>query len=196
MDRFSVAAMISLPVIVGLVAFFCGASGATDAETPRQLIQTHNPGDIAVMGDGYLLAVDAEEKQYLVRSCEIGEDENGRLCAICGDKLLAISPSITVTSGSGSLVISTGGRVRYLPRDVNAGGLVEIGELCVVAGRQNARLREVSPGIFETNRVESCGSAGDQVQLYIFQGWLDKDVAEHRPPPNRAPERRWFSGRR
>jgi flagellar basal body rod protein FlgG len=142
------------------------------ADSPRLLRETRDDRHLAVVGDGFLWAEDAEGKSYFLRSCVLAENSEGTLCASLEGELLTIDPRISVPSDAVRVLVGPCGDVSVLSRGQNQ--RTEIGSLSVAFVRHREGIREIAPGAFicDEHVPPTCDSFGEGSQTFLMQGWI------------------------
>lgn len=143
------------------------------ADSPRVLRETCDDRHVAVIGDGFLWAEDADGKTYFLRSCLLAEDADGMLCASLDGKLLKLKPPISVPSDASRVFIDVDGAVSVFHRDDRS--RIEIGRLEASFVRHRVGMREIAPGVFlcDEHVPPIIEAFGEQSQAFLMQGWID-----------------------
>jgi flagellar basal-body rod protein FlgG len=159
-------------------ALFLAFAGVVAADSPRILRETRDDRHVAVIGDGFLRAEDADETVYLLRSCTLAENSDGELCASVDGKLLKLDPPIVVPNDSTRILIDPCGYVSVLQR--GQGDRIQIGMIEVSFVRHRVGMREVAPGVLVCGEhfVPVTDAFGEQTGTFLMQGWIDQAPSE------------------
>jgi flagellar basal body rod protein FlgG len=143
------------------------------ADSPRVLRETRDDRHVAVIGDGFLRAEDADGKTYFLRSCLLAEDADGTLCASLDGKLLKFVPPVSVPNDATQILLDPSGEVSVLLRGDRT--RIQIGLLESSFVRRRAGMREVGRGVLVCDErvVPVTDAFGEQSRTFLIQGWID-----------------------
>lgn len=163
---------------LSLFAICAAFVGPVAADTPRILRETRDDRHVAVVGDGFLWAEDADGKSYFLRSCLLAEDADGILCASLDGKIVKLKPPISVPSDASRVLIDAGGEVSVLHRGDRS--RTEIGRLEVSFVRHRVGMREIASGVLVCDQqvAPMVKAFGERSQAFVMQGWIDAAPSE------------------
>ena len=130
-----------------------------------RIVQTGNPLDIAIKGDGYLV-VETEDGIRYTRNGRLHIDENSRLVSSSGDPVLdAEGSQLTLTELDGDITIAGDGTINT--------ALGQVGKLDIVTFENQRNLTAVAAGLLQTD--EPPRPAAD---AKVVQGMLEGSNVE------------------
>jgi flagellar basal body rod protein FlgG len=161
-----------------LVAMCLILAGPVVADSPRVLRETRDDRHVAVIGDGFLRAEDADETVYLLRSCVLAENADGTLCASLDGKLLTFVPPIVVPNDATRILIDSCGYVSVLQR--GQPDRIQIGMLEASFVRHRVGMRAAAPGVLvcDEHVIPVTDAFGEQTGIFLLQGWIDQAPSE------------------
>lgn len=150
-----------------------------DGDSRRAIVETNNGQHLTIVGGGFLEANDEDGNRYFLRSCVLAEDDDRRLCARVGDKLLVLYPLVRVPDYSTlKLLIAPDGSVSALKRG-RQNELEPIGRLEAAMIPHQVGMKSVAPGVVTFERVvPNVVHFGEEQEVLLLQGWLDRDAIE------------------
>lgn len=162
-----------------LLLFACVA-GAVMYESPvrfRTLVETREPWDIAIAGEGYFQLIEEYSPDGCVRYTRSGKlqiDQNGMLYFPIHRKVYHLEPSITVPNDWKSVRIADDGSVYVV--QPGASSELTVGQIQLAKFQINHAFADDYIANLRTERhgLPTQSNPGTQGAGQILQGWLEK----------------------
>lgn len=159
-----------------LLLFACVA-GAVLCESPvrfRALIETRDPWDIAIAGQGYFSVTDPEiSDTFYTRTGKLNVNIHGHLCIFADGKEWLTEPCITIPQDWNGIIINKEGHVH----SNQSGSLANIGQFQLAKFQVQPVFENdfaVNAVVVEKHGLPSITNPGTAGTGQILQGWLEQ----------------------
>lgn len=161
-----------------LLIFAC-VGGAVMYESPvrfRTLVETREPWDVAIVGQGYFQVTKEFEKEvYYTRTGKLQVNPNGALCLIKNDQLWFVEPMLTVPADWEEIHISEDGQASVQQTGVSS--FVMFGQFQISKFQIQPVFADdfaVNPVSLEKHGQAFAATPGTNGTGQILQGWLEQ----------------------